>query len=145
MGVSKPPRRKATTRPRVTFLGDAPQDHLAGDDEVPVSYTEFSKLDIRVGVVESAEDIPKSRNLVKLRVNLGEAAPRQIIAGLKGYYEPTVLEGKRVVVLANLKPRKLMGLESQGMLLAADVDHEPFLLEVDSSKDNEIPPGAKVR
>ena len=110
-----------------------------------VSYNDFAQLDIRVGEVKAAEAVPKSRNLIKLQVDLGEGEPRQIVAGLAGFYEPDALVGKKVVVLANLAPRKLMGIESQGMVLAADVDNTPFLLEVDESKVEDVPAGAKVR
>jgi methionyl-tRNA synthetase len=110
-----------------------------------VSYDDFAQLDIRVGEIKAAEAVPKSRNLIKLQVDLGEDAPRQIVAGLAGYYEPDALVGKKVVVLANLAPRKLMGIESQGMLLAADVDDAPYLLEVDDTKVQDVPAGAKVR
>ncbi len=110
-----------------------------------VSYDEFSKLDIRVGIVKSAEVVPKSRNLMKLQVDIGDATPRQIVAGLQGHYAPETIVGKKIVVLVNLAPRKLMGLESQGMLLAADVNNAPFLLEVDESKVKDVPAGAKIR
>ncbi|OLS16214.1 MAG: methionyl-tRNA synthetase/methionyl-tRNA synthetase subunit beta [Promethearchaeota archaeon CR_4] len=109
-----------------------------------VSYDEFSKLDIRVGIIKSAEIIPKSRNLMKLQVDVGETAPRQIVAGLQGHYAPETLVGKKIVVLVNLAPRKLMGIESQGMLIAADVNNTPFLLEVDETKVQDVPAGARI-
>jgi len=109
-----------------------------------VSYDEFSKLDIRVGLVKSAEIVPKSRNLIKLQVDVGESLPRQIVAGLQGYYSPETLVGRKIVVLVNLAPRKLMGIESQGMLLAADVNNAPYLLEIDEHKVNDVPAGAKI-
>lgn len=85
-----------------------------------ISYDDFSKVALRIGVVETAEKIEKSEKLLKLAVNLGEPeGPRQIIAGIAKKYEPATLIGKRIVVVANLKPAKLMGHLSQGMLLAA--------------------------
>lgn len=110
-----------------------------------IKYEDFTRLDIRVGEVKSAEAIPKSRNLLRLEVDIGEDSLRQIVAGLAGCYEPDALVGKKVVVLANLAPRTLMGIESQGMILAADVNKTPFLLEVDESKIQNVPTGSKVR
>lgn len=83
-----------------------------------VSFDHFAAVQLRVGLVENVEAVPKSKKLLKLRVNLGEAEPRQILAGIAPYYTPETLTGKRVIVVANLEPAKLMGLESQGMLLA---------------------------
>jgi methionyl-tRNA synthetase len=110
-----------------------------------ISYSEFEKLDIRIGLILDAEPIPKSRNLVKLKVDIGEPEPRQILAGIAGYYKPEELKNRKIVVLANLEPRKLMGLESNGMLLAADVNNQPFLLKVPDDAAEKIAPGSKVR
>ncbi len=113
-------------------------------DEPTVSYEDFKKLDIRVGLVLEAEDLEKSEHLLKLKVDIGEKEPRQIIAGLKGYYNPKRLVNRKVIVLANLQPRKMMGLESQGMLLAADVDDVPFLLKLHKDEIDNIPPGTPI-
>ncbi|RQD92723.1 methionine--tRNA ligase [Methanosalsum natronophilum] len=83
-----------------------------------VNYDEFSKLDFRVGKIVEVEDIPKSKNLIKLSVDIGEDKPRQIVAGIKNQYSLQELNGKSVVVLVNLKPVKLCGVKSEGMLLA---------------------------
>ncbi|MHA1727508.1 MAG: methionine--tRNA ligase subunit beta [Promethearchaeota archaeon] len=109
-----------------------------------VSYEDFKKLDIRIGLVRKAEKVPDSRALIKLMVDLGEEKPRQIIAGVSKFYGPEKLIDRRIVVLANLQPRKLMGLESNGMLLAADVDNKPYLLKVPDKFSQQIPPGTKV-
>ena len=106
-----------------------------------ISYDEFKKMDIRIGKIVSAEEIPKSRKLIKLLVDLGEDEPRQLVAGIKEYYSPAELVGRHVVVLANLEPVKLMGVESNGMILAGDVDGKPVLL----APDAEVPPGTIVR
>ncbi len=106
-----------------------------------VSIEEFARLDIRVGKVVRAERIPGSKKLLRLEVDLGEAEPRQLVAGLAGFYEPEELVGLNVVVLANLRPKRFMGVESRGMLLAADVDGRPVPLTV----VGDVPPGAKVR
>lgn len=106
-----------------------------------ITIEEFAKLDIRIGKVLKAERIPGSRKLLRLEVDLGEGEPRQLVAGLAGFYEPDELVGMNIVVLANLKPKKIMGVESRGMLLAADVDGRPVLLTV----EEDVPPGTKVR
>lgn len=110
-----------------------------------LSYEEFSTIDLRVGLVVEAEKVPKSRNLLKLMVDLGEETPRQIVSGISNEYEAEDMVGKKVVVLANLKPRKLMGIESQGMLLAADVDKKAVLLKVDEKFISKVKPGTKIR
>jgi len=106
-----------------------------------VTIEEFARLDIRVGRVLRAERVEGSRKLLRLEVDVGEEKPRQLIAGLAGFYEPEELVGMNIVVLANLKPKRIMGLLSEGMLLAADVDGRPVLLTV----EREVPPGSKVR
>ena len=113
-------------------------------DEPSVTYEDFKKLDIRIGLILEAEDLKKSDHLLKLKVDIGEKEPRQIIAGLKGYYNPEKLVNRKVIVLVNLQPRKMMGLESQGMLLAADVDDKPYLLKVLKGDSEEIPPGTPL-
>lgn len=110
-----------------------------------VTYDEFSAMDLRVGLVKEAVAVPKSRNLLKLMVDLGEATPRQIVSGISNEYQPEELIGKKIIVLANLAPRKLMGIESQGMLLAADVDNKAVLLKVDEKFTETVKPGTKIR
>jgi len=105
-----------------------------------VSLSDFEKLDIRIGKVVNAERIPGSRKLVKIEVDLGEPEARTLVAAIAGFYEPGELVGMNIVVLANLKPKKFMGVESRGMLLAADVDGRPVLLTV----AEDVPPGTKV-
>ena len=109
-----------------------------------ISLKEFQKLDIRVGLVKSCERIKKSKNLYKLMVDCGEENVRQILTGISQFYTPNDLINKKIVVLTNITFRKIMGFESQGMLLAADVNNEPFLLKVDE-KRGEIPPGTKIK
>jgi methionine--tRNA ligase beta chain len=108
-----------------------------------IDYEDFVKLDLRVGTVKSCKKIPKSNKLSKLMVDCGEKSLRQIITGIGYYYSPEQLIDKKIVVLSNLKPRKIMGIYSQGMLLAADINNEPFLLKVDERKP--IPPGTKIK
>ncbi|MHA1820111.1 MAG: methionine--tRNA ligase subunit beta [Promethearchaeota archaeon] len=117
---------------------------MAQKNENKISYEEFRKLDIRVGQIVEVEQIPKSRNLIKLKVDIGEKEPRQILAGISKYYTPEELLNRKIIVLANLKPRKLMGMESNGMLLAADVEDKPYLLKLPEEIEKEVPPGSKI-
>lgn len=106
-----------------------------------ISFDDFSKLELKVGTVLGAEDVEGSEKLIKLKVDLGESKPRQILAGVKQWYKPKDFVGKQVVVVANLEPRTMMGLESQGMMLAADCEDGPVFLTV----SKQIPPGTKIR
>ena len=100
-----------------------------------VTFDDFAKLELRVATIRTAERVPESDKLIRLEVNLGsELGERQIIAGIGTMYEPEQLIDTQIVVIVNLKPRKLMGLESQGMLLAAhDEDNKPLLLRPDAN------------
>ncbi|MHA1804160.1 MAG: methionine--tRNA ligase subunit beta [Promethearchaeota archaeon] len=109
-----------------------------------IELEDFKKVDLRVGMVKNCEKIPNSRRLYKLMVDLGERSLRQIITGIAPFYEQNALIGQKIIVLTNLKPKKFMGYESQGMLLAVDVNGEPFLLKVDERGKN-IPPGSQVK
>jgi methionine--tRNA ligase beta chain len=108
-----------------------------------IDYKDFLKLDLRVGLVKSCTKIPKSEKLYKLMVDCGEKTLRQIITGIGNYYSIEELLDRKIVVLTNLKTRKIMGFDSQGMLLAADLNNEPFLLEIDERQS--IPPGARIK
>lgn len=106
-----------------------------------ITFEEFKKLDLRVAIVERAERAEGSDKLLKLLVDDGQGE-RQLIAGVGQYYAPEELVGRRIVIVANLEPKTLMGLESQGMLLAADSEEMgPVLL----MPDKDIPAGSKVR
>ena len=89
-----------------------------------ITIDDFLKVDLRVGEVKVAERIPNADKLLRFEIDLGEAEPRQILAGLAEYYEPEKLIGRKVIVVANLKPRKMRGLESQGMICAASLTEE---------------------
>jgi methionyl-tRNA synthetase len=107
-----------------------------------IEYDDFAKLDIRVGKVLHAEPVKKSKKLLRVEVDIGEEKPRQLVAGMSAYYTPEELIGKYIIVLANLKPAKLCGVESNGMMLAADngADIVAALMP-----DKEIKPGSKIR
>lgn len=104
-----------------------------------IGYEEFQKIDLRVAVILEAERVPKSTKLVQLKIDVGEV--RTIVAGIGVDYKPEDLVGKKIVVVVNLKPTKLMGVESRGMLLATDADGGLALLTFD--KDAKT--GAQVR
>lgn len=94
----------------------------AAAEDGSISIDDFLKVDMRVGEIKVAERIPNADKLLRFEIDLGEEKPRQILAGLAEYYEPEALIGRRVVVVANLKPRKMRGLESQGMICAASLE-----------------------
>ena len=105
------------------------------------TYDDFTKLELLVAMVTTAERVEGSEKLLRLMVDLGELGPRQIIAGVGKAYDPAALVGTQIIVIANLEPRMLMGLESNGMLLAArDGDGIPVLLRSEKS----VPPGSKI-
>jgi len=108
-----------------------------------ITIDDFVKVEMRVGEVLTAERVPKSDKLLRFTVDLGEAAPRQILAGIAEYYEPEKLVGRKVAVVSNLKPRKLRGFESQGMVLAASFGEEgrPVL----ATFTEEVPNGARLK
>ena len=105
-----------------------------------ITIDDFLKVQLKTAVVLSAERVPNSEKLIKLQVDLG-TEKRQIVAGIGKKYEPDTLLGKRIVIVANLQPRKLMGLESQGMVLAAgDANVEGLITVLE-----EVAPGVKVK
>ena len=89
-----------------------------------INIDDFLKVELRVGEIKVAERIPNADKLLRFEIDLGEEKPRQILAGLAEYYEPEKLIGRKVVVVANLKPRKMRGLESQGMICAASLGQD---------------------
>ncbi|MFN6991610.1 MAG: methionine--tRNA ligase [Fervidobacterium sp.] len=113
--------------------------NVATIDEL-IDIETFKKIDLRVAKILQAERVEKSEKLVKLQIDVGELGQRQIVAGISQYYKPEELVGKLIIIVANLKPAKLMGLESRGMLLAAKKDGKLTLLTVSS----EIEPGSKI-
>ena len=110
-----------------------------------IDYEDFKKLDIRVGLVKECTKVAKSKSLYKLMVDCGENSLRQIITGISNFYTPQELINRKIIVLMNLKSKKIMGLESQGMLLAADVNNEPYLLMVHERKGKTVSPGSVIK
>ena len=105
-----------------------------------ISLTEFQRLDLRIGRVLEAEKVPESRSLIKMKVDLGEPELRQILAGVAEWYQPEDLVNQNFIFVANLEPKKMMGEESQGMILCADIKSKAVLI---SAPD--VPPGTIVR
>jgi len=106
-----------------------------------ITFDDFAKLDLRVARVIEAKPHPNADKLILIKVDLG-TEQRQIVAGIRGYYEPEALVGKLIVVVKNLAPRVMRGEESQGMLLAASNDDRSQVVLVSPLVD--VPPGAKV-
>ena len=104
-----------------------------------ISIEDFRKLDLRVGKIVKAEKLQGSEKLLRLEVNLGEET-RQLVAGIAKFYEPEILVGKEIIIVANLEHKEIMGLQSQGMLLAAEDKGQIVLLE----PEKEVSPGAKI-
>jgi methionine--tRNA ligase beta chain len=107
--------------------------------EIP--FSDFMKLDLRVGKVEEATQVPRSRNLLKLVVDFG-SEKRQAVAGLLQYYGPDELVGKKFVFVVNLERRKMMGVESQCMVLAAEDDEGNVVLV---APETDIAVGSRIR
>ena len=117
----------ATTTPATPATAPAPPAAAAADNS-RISIDDFMKVDLRVATVLQAEAVPKSRKLLKLTVRVG-ADDRTILAGIAEAYAPEALVGRTIVIVANLKPAKLMGIESNGMVVAASGDGgKPVLL-----------------
>ncbi len=107
-----------------------------------IAIEDFKKIELKVGTVTLAEEVVGSDKLIRLEINLGEEKPRQVLTGLKAWYTPADFMGKQVVIISNLQPRMMMGVESQGMLLAVDgSDGKPVLLQPTS----EVEVGSVVR
>ena len=107
-----------------------------------VSFEEFEKLDIRVGLIKACEKVKKSKKLLQFTIDDGTGTDRTILSGIAAFYEdPSVLVGKRILFVANFAPRQMMGIESQGMILSA-VDFDESLSVVTTTKD--VKPGSQV-
>ena len=132
------PAPAPATAPAAPAAAPAPAP-AAGSDKISID--DFMKVELRVAKVLTAEKVPNSKKLLKLSVDVG-TEQRTLVAGISEAYEPEQLVGRTIVIVFNLKPAKLMGIESNGMVLAASVDGgKPVLVGF----DQEMPPGARVR
>ncbi len=111
----------------------------AGDGFIAID--DFMKVELRTAKILAAERLPKSKKLLKLSVDAGEPQPRTILAGIAESYEPEAIVGRSIVIVANLKPREMMGMVSNGMVLAASTDNGPAMLV----NPEPAPPGTRVR
>ncbi len=107
-----------------------------------IAFDDFTKLDLRIGTITAAEKVPKADKLLKLAIDIGEAEPRTIVSGIAEHFAPEALPGQQVLLLCNLEPRKMRGVESQGMVLMAE-DAEGKLRFVQPSEA--VPAGSEVR
>ena len=105
-----------------------------------INMEDFAKVDLRVAEVVAAEKVVKSKRLLKLTVQVGSET-RTLVAGIAEHYEPATLVGRKVVIVANLEPATLMGVESNGMALAASEGNDLALIVL----DRDLPSGAKVK
>ena len=136
------PQQKGTTKVTEQAAPAAPAEQDAPVSEY-ITIDDFIKVKLRLGEVKAAEPVPGATKLLKLTVDLGEEQPRTILAGIAESYDPEDLLGRKVIVVANLAPRKMRGIESQGMLLAAtDDEGNAVLLQPDRS---DLAPGSEVR
>jgi methionyl-tRNA synthetase len=108
-----------------------------------ITIDDFIKVELRVGEVLTAERVPKSDKLLRFTVDIGEPQPRQILAGIAEHYEPEKMVGRKLVIVSNLKPRKLRGFESQGMVLAASVGEEGRPILATFTED--VPNGTRLK
>ncbi len=129
----KPAEPKTEAKP-------APAKSPAPEPVAQIEFADFQKLDLRIGRIMACEQHPNAEKLLKVMVDLGEESPRQILAGMAAYFAPHDMVGKMVTVVANLAPRKMRGLESQGMILAVHTDSGLELL----APGGPAAPGAKV-
>ncbi len=109
-------------------------------EEPKISIDEFAKVQMRVGQVIEAEKVEGSRKLIRMRVDIGTEI-RQVVAGIAEAYEPASLLNRKVVIVANLKPARLMGIESNGMVVAASIGGKPVL----ATFTEDVPNGALLK
>ncbi len=127
---AKPKKEKKAPAPKAAPAESGPK--------APIEFADFQKLDLRVGTILAAEQHPNADKLLRFDVDLGEEKPRQIVSGIAAHFKPEDLVGRKVVVVANLPPRKLRGLESQGMILTAEFDGGLSLLTAEAPSGSSI-------
>ena len=126
----------------LTFAEVVPHDLVPITEDL-IDIDLFARVKLRVATVLSVELVPKSKKLYQIQLDVGELGKRQIVSGIAQHYTPEQLVGKQIVIVANLKPAKLMGVESNGMLLAASTEGDQGLAIL--TPDKPIASGARVR
>jgi methionyl-tRNA synthetase len=130
------PKEIIVTEPAASAPAEA-----APAPDARIGIEDFLKVELRVAKVREAAAMPKSKKLIRLLVDAGDPEPRTILAGIAEGYQPEQLVGKTIVIVANLKPRPMMGTESNGMVLAASAEGQPPILV---AADESLPPGTRV-
>jgi methionyl-tRNA synthetase len=138
--LGKKPETPATAAPEKAAARTAQPKAVLGEGLITID--DFVKVDLRVGIVRDAERVKGADKLLHLHVDIGEAEPRSIVAGLALAYKPEELVGRKVVVVANLAPRKLRGLASNGMIVAASREGD---LPVLAGFIEDVPVGARLK
>jgi methionyl-tRNA synthetase len=140
-----------TLSPSANCNAGAQPTSLPGEDSSKIDETStpeidiqtFAKVELRVATITQVEAVPKSKKLFKIQLDVGPLGTRQIVSGIAKHYTPEDLTGRQIIVVANLKPVKLMGVESKGMLLAASTDGDETLAIL--NPDKPLPAGSLVR
>lgn len=128
-----------TNEPQVAAAAAVPTAAAAANDKISID--DFAKIELRVGLVKVAERVPKADKLLRLEVDIGTEV-RQVLAGIAEAYAPAALVGRKVVIVANLAPRKLRGMESNGMIVAASLDDGKPVL---AGFLEDVPVGARLK
>jgi len=140
-GDTPTPPAKDESAAGAPVSADAPaQTEAPAPADDRISIDDFARIQLRVGQIVEAEKVKGSRKLIKLMVDIGSEI-RQVVAGIAEAYEPEALINKKIVLVANLKPAKLMGIESNGMIVAATADGKPVL----TTFTENVPNGALLR
>src|SRR6202035_2555164 len=133
-------KEPAATKPQPSTAPAPPaSDTQSADSKITID--DFAKIDLRVGIVKVAERVPKSDKLLRLEIDIGTEV-RQVLAGIAEAYAPETLVGRKVVIVANLAPRKMRGLESNGMIVAASIEGGKPVL---ASFLEDVPVGARLK
>lgn len=135
------PTSPAAAPPAIALGTAAPIAPAVSPDGNKISIDDFAKVELRVGLVKVAERVPKSDKLLRLEVDIGTEV-RQVLAGIAEAYAPETLVGRKVVIVANLAPRKLRGYESNGMIVAASLEGGKPVL---ASFLEDVPVGARLK